>query len=366
MAEEKDSQDQSQKTEEATAHRLKEAREKGQIALSREVNHWMVILAILLITATFSPYLLGRLATVLMPFLVPSQFSIHDASNISAILSELFGNVSKVAFIPFLAILIAGASAGLAQTKFLISIEHIKPKFSKISPLAGIKRMFSAHSLIEFLKGLFKITVIGAILFYILYPELRKITYWGTIPVNHILPAAQTILIKILIAVLAIMGVIAIADYFFQRFNYLRQLRMSKQDIKDEYKETEGDPLIKRRLAEIRREKAQRQRLTSVMPEATVVITNPTHYAVVLKYDPETMDAPKCVAKGADLMAQRIREMADEHNVPILEDPPLARALYSGAELDQEIPTQYYFAVARVVRYIMGLDKQYRATEIEG
>lgn len=365
MAEDQESQDKSQKTEEATARKLEQAREKGKIPLSREVNHWMVMLAILLIISILGQKTMHRVGEILKPLFVSSQFRFEETKEIAGTLSTIFSEVLKASSMLFLALLVAGIAAGLAQTQFLVSAEPLKPKFEKISPLNGLKRIFSSASLMEFFKGLFKMAIVGAVLFTILYPELSHINYWGMLPISQMFPVVQQVLIKMLIVMLAIMALIAGVDYLYQRYNYKKQMRMSKQDIKEEHKESEGDPLIKRRLAQIRRERSQGQRISTAVPDASVVIMNPTHYAVALKYDDETMDAPVCVAKGLDLIAQRIRSLAEEYDIPIIEDPPLARLLYAAVEVDEFIPDKYYFAVARVVRFITGLDRHYRSVNLE-
>jgi len=364
MAEENESQDDSQKTEEATARRLEKAREKGQLAFSKEINHWMIIFGLFLVVAVVGPPALDGVAFALKPLLMAGEIQPLESQQLMGLLQEVMMNALRPMALVFLVFIVAGLVAGFAQTQFLISFESIKPKLSKISILQGLKRIFSPSSLVEFIKGMGKIIMVSTIFMMILVPDFYRLNRWGDIPVGRIFEIIQERLIRLLLVVLAILGFVAGLDYLFQRFTFLKKMRMSKQDIKEEHKESEGDPAIKRRLAELRRERAQQQRIGTAVPLASVVITNPTHYAVALKYE-EGMDAPKCVAKGADVIAQKIRELAEEHDVPILEDPPLARALYAGVEVDKEVPDKYYFAVARVIRYIMGLDKSYRGVDLD-
>jgi flagellar biosynthetic protein FlhB len=231
--------------------------------------------------------------------------------------------------------------------------ETITPKLSKISPLAGLGRMFSKQSLANFVKGLLKLGVVGAVMIVLLWPERDRLE--GLISAD---PAAITDLTlslagKMLGAVVAILAVIAIADYLFQYRQWYEKQKMSLQEIKEEYKQSEGDPAIKGRIRALRQMR-MRQRIMAAVPKATVVITNPTHFAVALQYEPG-MDAPVCVAKGADRIALKIREVAGEHNVPIVENPPLARALHASVEIDQAIAPEHYKAVAEVIGYVMRL-----------
>lgn len=364
MAEDKESQDDSQKTEEATAHKLEKAREKGQLAFSKEINHWMMFLGLFLVVSVMAPSVVRDVASVLKPLLMAGQFEPLEGSDLMLLMRSIFfGSLMPVSLI-FLVFIVASLLSGFAQTQFLISFESIKPKFSKLSPFAGLKRMFSGSTLVEFIKGLIKITIVSTIFVMVLLPDFQRLNQWSGIPIGRIFEIIQQILIKLLLIVLAIVGVLAGGDYLYQRFTFMKKLRMSKQDIKDEHKESEGDPAIKRKLAELRRERSQQQSLMTAIPQASVIITNPTHFAVALKYA-DDMSAPKCVAKGMDLIALRMRELGQEHNVPIIEDPPLARALYAGIEVDDDVPEKYYFAVARVVRYIMGLDKNYNSSNLD-
>lgn len=363
MAEEQGDQDESQKTEEATAGRLAKAREKGQIAFSREINHWMMFLGLFLCVSILAPMVLQEITAVLKPFLAAGHLGPLQGMELMGLLQGvLLGSFKPMALI-FLTFIIASLISGFAQTQFLISFESIKPKFSKLSLLQGLKRIFSITALVEFIKGMGKIIVVSAIFVLVLLPDFFRMNQWVNIPAGRIFEIIQAILIKLLMIVLAVVGVIAGLDYFYQKFSFLKKMRMSKQDIKEEHKESEGDPAVKRKLAQLRREKVMSMSLATAIPQASVIITNPTHFAIALKYD-EDMQAPKCVAKGQDLIALKIRELGVDYNIPILEDPPLARALYAGVEVNDEVPEKYYFAVARVVRYIMGLDKAYVAAEL--
>ena len=247
----------------------------------------------------------------------------------------------------------------LFQTKFLVSGEIIRPKFSKINPLEGFKRLFSLKSVIEALKGILKIVL----LLVIIFNNLKKLiedsnkypfTDIGS-AIGHFVDACGTMMFQIIIAFI----VLAAADYMYQWWEYERQMRMSKQEIKEEYKQTEGDPQIKGKIKEMQRRRAQ-MRMMQQVPQADVVIKNPTHYAVALRYKPEQDNAPIVLAKGQDSLALRIIGVAEEHKVTVIENVPLARALYAQAELNREIPPEFYNAVAEVLVYIFKLDENRR------
>jgi flagellar biosynthesis protein FlhB len=280
------------------------------------------------------------------------QFEI-GGSALTNVMWGLFSAIILVAVIPMLVLAACGVAGNLIQHMPLISTEPITPKFSKVSPLAGFKRLFSQEALVNFAKGLVKIGVVGAVMFFVLWPERDQLDTMITLEPALILVEFQQLGLKIFWAVLAIITIIAIADFVYQRQRWWNRQKMTLQEVRDEYKQMEGDPKIKGRIRQIRNERS-RKRMMSSVPNATVIITNPTHFAVALQYDRD-MPAPKCVAKGADAIAFRIRELAKEHDVPIVENPPLARALYATVEIDQVIPVEHFKAVAQVIGYVMRL-----------
>lgn len=359
MAEDKEKdQDQSQKTEEPTAHRLEKAREEGNIPLSREVNHGFVILGATIAIAAAAPQTFEAISKTISPFLLFSQFVLDDPAGLLRVLSETLKQIAFAMMFPILALMLAGLVAGFAQTKFLVTSKSLKPKFEKISPFAGFKRLFSQRNLVEFTKGLLKILIVGAVCFGVLFPYLGTINRYVSLAPFFTLLEIWHLIIKLFVAVVSIVAFVAVIDYLYQRFAHIKKLRMSKQEIKDEYKHLEGDPKIKQRIADIRAQRA-RARISERVPKATAVIVNPTHYAVAIEYDSATMRAPIVCAKGVDFLAQKIKEIAKENDVPIFENPPLARALYGGVEIDHPIPAEHYEAVAKVIRYIMGFEKHY-------
>jgi flagellar biosynthetic protein FlhB len=233
------------------------------------------------------------------------------------------------------------------------------PDLNKINPMTGFGRMFSLQSVVELLKSIAKLTVVGVICYIALKPHVIELESLPSMDLMAVLAFLHRILIRLVMAIVLAIVVIAAADWFYQRFSYMKKLRMTKQEIKDENKQTEGDPMVKSRLRALRIQRA-RNRMMAAIPKADVVVTNPTHYACALKYDADTMNAPTLVAKGQNLIALRIREIAQENDVPVVENPPLARALYASVDLDREIPPEHYKAVAEVISYVMRLKGKLR------
>ena len=352
MAEE--SGDKSQKTEEPTQKKLDDAKKKGQVPSSREVNHWFMILAATIIVAMVSPSMSSGIMGALRKFLERPHDIPLDENYIADVLAGAASEIAFIMLVPILLLLVAAFASGTLQSGLVVAVDRIQPKFERISPLAGIKRLFSFKSLAEFIKGVAKITIVGAVATMLMLPSfsgLEQLIKMDTILAAGVL---HTLVSKLLLGVLAVVTIIAVLDFLYQKFEFMKQMRMSRQEIKDEFKQTEGDPMVKQRLRQIRQERA-RQRMTAAVPEATVVVTNPTHFAVALKYEFEDMDAPVLVAKGQDFLAQKIREIANDHDIPIVENPPLARALYAGVDIDEEIPPDHFKAVAEIIGYVMRL-----------
>jgi len=255
--------------------------------------------------------------------------------------------------IPFLLLMLAALGGNLIQHRLVWSIEALAPKLSKISPAAGFKRLFSAQALANFAKGLVKLVLIGTVLTVLMWPERGRIMALERADPVTVLPLAQSLAMKLLAAVVAMMAVVAMADYLFQYRQWYERQKMSLRELKEEFKESEGDPVIKGKMKQVRNSR-MRKRMIANVPKAAVIITNPTHYAVALQYE-RGMEAPVCVAKGVDALALKIREVAGQHSIPIVENPPLARALHATVEVDQVIPLEHYKAVAEVIGYVMRL-----------
>ena len=349
-----DQTEDSQKTEEPTHKKLEDARKKGQTVNSREVNHWFMILGLTVLVLVFAGEMMASLRDTLAGFLQMSYAFSVDGDGLREVFRRAGAEILLALFLPVLVLMAAALAAGLVQSGFLLAVDRITPKMEKISLLKGIKRLFSLKAILEFIKGISKLTIVGVVGTLLVLPEFENLEGFVGLPLPHILDTINVLALRVLIGVLATVSIIAGIDYLYQRFDFFKQMRMSRQEVKDEFKQTEGDPIIKSRMRQLRMERAQR-RMMAAVPEADVVITNPTHYAVALKYDMEAMAAPRLVAKGADHIAARIRDVAKEHEIPIVENPPLARALHAGVELDQDIPEDHYKAVAEVIAYVMRL-----------
>jgi flagellar biosynthetic protein FlhB len=255
--------------------------------------------------------------------------------------------------LPFLILMLAALLGNLVQHQLVWSFEALTPKFSKISPLAGLKRLFSKQALANLAKGLVKLVLIGSVLTAMMWPERGRLEGLERTDPAAVLPLVQSLGMKLMGAVVAMLAVVAAADYLFQYRSWYERQKMSLREIKEEFRQTEGDPVIKGRMRQVRQSK-QRRRMMAKVPKAAVIITNPTHYAIALEYE-RGMDAPICVAKGVDAIALKIRQVGEKHSVPIVENPPLARALHASVEIDEAIPPEHYKAVAEVIGYVMKL-----------
>jgi flagellar biosynthetic protein FlhB len=352
-------QDDSQKTEEPTQKRLDESRQKGQVASSKEINHCFMILGGALFVIMLAPGTLRSIEGSLVRFIAdPHEMSV-DGAGLTGVLRGTLSDVALALLMPLGLLLLLALFSGFVQHGALFSAEQLMPKLDKISPMAGFKRLFSMKSMVEFIKGLLKLVVVGTVLTLVVMPELSHITALPGYSAPDLLRFISGLSGKVLIAALAVVAVIAGLDMFYQRFAHMKSMRMTKQEVRDEMKQTDGDPMIKSRLRQLRMERARRRMMAEV-PKATVVVTNPTHYAVALRYVAGEMEAPILVAKGADLVAARIREVAQENEIPIVENPPLARALFATVDLDQSIPAEHYRAVAEIIGYVMKLKQVVR------
>ncbi|NVD34455.1 flagellar biosynthesis protein FlhB [Marinobacter lutaoensis] len=356
MAEENDNSQ--EKTEEATPRRLEKAREEGQTARSRELATMAVLLAGAGGLLMFGSHLGAALEAIMRDSFTLERSAIFDTRHMSL---QLLASVREaaLALAPILLLLLVAAIAGsVALGGLLFSGKAIEPKFSRLDPIKGLGRMFSLRSLIELAKAIAKVGLVMAVALLILDLRTEDLL---SIAEEPVLPAMAHVLWTLgwsFFFLSAATVVIAAIDVPFQIYDHRKKLRMTKQEVKDEYKDTEGKPEVKGRIRQLQREMAQRRMMQDV-PTADVVITNPTHYAVALKYDQKTMAAPVVVAKGADEVAFKIMEIAREHKVEILRTPPLTRAVYHNTELGDEIPDGLYMATAQVLAYVFQL-RQFR------
>lgn len=351
---ENDQTDDSQKTEEPTPKKLEEARKRGQVALSREVNNWVMLCAATILIVTLAATMLSDLKDMMSVYIEHA----HDLPQAPGGMEEVLGGALKktllIMMLPLLLLLAAAFFGPFLQIGPLFAPEVIKPDISKISLIKGFGRLFSMRSIVEFVKGIMKITIIAVVAVIIIYPYFGTLEHMIDMPVPMVMEELQFLTIRMMIGILIILAVIAGLDLIYQRYEYNKNMRMSRQEIKDEYKQSEGDPHVKARLRQLRTERA-RQRMMQAVPDADVVITNPTHYSIALKYNPDESPAPIVIAKGIDEVALRIREIAKENDIVLYENKPLARALYDVVEIDEIIPTEHFKAVAEIISYVFKL-----------
>lgn len=357
MAGDTKDQDNSQKTESPTQKRLDEAKKRGEVAYSRELMHWFVIGAMAIVLFAILPKPAGSLMGTLKLYIEQPHTYYTDSVQLGVHLKYVGLDVLKTLAFPFSFLIIIILIAGFSQTRFIISFSLIKPKLENVSPTKGFKKLFSKKAIIEFLKNLAKVIGLSVLVIYVIKNEFKGIERWATLSVSDFLFVVRHIVFKVFVTILATMLLIAILDFIYERFAHLLKLKMSRKDIQDEQKDTEGNPQVKGKIRQIRQARARKNMMQSV-PQATVVVTNPTHYAVAIKYEEETMDAPVVIAKGRDYIALKIREIAQDNKIPIVENPPLARSLFNNVNLDEEIPYEHYQAVSEVIRFVMELKRK--------
>ena len=350
-----DDEDKESKTEEATSKKLTQAREKGNVPQSQELRTAVNLLAALILVWMIAPTVARHLQTSMGAFLGRvHQVRADTEQELTRLLWGLLIDVAPWAILPLIIVLVLGIGGNLGQVGWIFLPDKIMPDPSKMDPLKGLARMFSKKAVIDLGKNILKLVAVGAVMINVLSPHIKELPLLLDKDLLATLSFTHHLLIKVTFIAVLCMVVIGGGDFVWQRFDFLKEMRMSKQDVKDEHKQTEGDPLIKSRMRGLQIQRSRR-RMMQAVPTADVVVTNPTHYAVALKYDGATMRAPTVVAKGTDIIALRIRSIAEENNVPIVENPPLARALHAAVDLDREIHPDHYKAVAEVISYVMRL-----------
>jgi flagellar biosynthesis protein FlhB len=345
-----DDVDDSQRTEEPSGRKLSKARDRGQVAQSREINNWFMIGTGLGLVVFGGGPIAHTVGMALKRYIEsPQELSVDGA--LWPAVRETLGTIGTALALPMILLIVAALAGSLIQTGLLFAPEKLSPKLDNLSPMKGFTRLFSARGLIEFGKTLAKLAVVIAVVVILMRPELARLPLMSGLDASAMLGEIARLTGRMGLGVFVALTFIAMLDYAFQRFSFMKSMRMSKQEVKEEFKQSEGDPMIRARLRQIRMDRA-RKRMMAAVPTASVVVTNPTHVAVALKYELGAEGAPTVVAKGAELMAARIREIATEHKVPIVENPPLARALYHNVEVDQQIPSEHYKAVAEIIGYV--------------
>lgn len=347
-----------EKTEKATPKRKQDERKKGNVFQSREIGTVLSLVAVVFSLQLLGPWILSKLEQSMSDFF--GLIGTQEVANISDV-RVMFLNVGTCFAVTILPVLLIGVLASIiatiAQTRGLVSFQLLKPKFNRINPIEGFKRLFSLRGLVELLKSILKIVILGVVIWQQVEDLLPTIPRIVDMTIPQAMVLAGSAIMQIVKNVAIIMAFIAAADLLYQWYEYEKNLRMSKQEVKEEYKQTEGDPQVKGKIREKQNAMARRRMMQNV-PGADVVIRNPTHYAVALKYDAARNRAPVVVAKGQDELALRIVAVAEQHDVVITENRPLARGLYEAVELDQEIPDRFYQPVAEVLAFVYNLKKK--------
>jgi len=347
-----------EKTEQPTPRKRQELKEKGEVAKSKELPSVAVLLAALISLSLFGSFMYNHIQIIMKgAFSLPSihNFNIPEFLKFA---QNIIGRLIILLSPLFAAIFITAILSNIMQVGFILSGESIIPKLSKIDPIKGFGRLFSKQAFMEFIKSLLKLSIVGGIAFHTVKGEMNNFVLLGDMELNSIFVYILKIFFKIFIRCSLAMIILVVIDYAFQRWEFEKRIKMTKQEVKDDFKKSEGDPLIKSRIKSIQMEMA-RKRMMQAVPEADVVITNPTHLAVALKYDSSTMNAPKLIAKGSRKIAEKIKDVASKHRIPILENKELARNLYSLVEVGQEIPPELYQTVAELLAYIYRLKSNY-------
>jgi flagellar biosynthetic protein FlhB len=339
------------KTEQPTPRRRQEAREEGQVPRSTDLTGALALLAGLILLNVFGPGMFERLLLLIREMVDVSDAPVAALPNWMA--RTLY--TAALLLLPFLLLLMVLTGAGaLAQTGLLLTPKKLIPRINNLSPIKGVKRLFSLDSATRTVLGFFKMALVALVAYYTILARIRPVLGVGSLPPLGILHMASEMLFSLMLRLALVLLILGLIDYFYQRHKIEKQLRMSKQEIKDELKRMEGDPLVKHRRRQVQAKLAL-QRIAIDVPKSDVVVTNPTEYAVALKYDELTMRAPRVLAKGKDLLALRIRQIAQQYGVVIVQRPPLARGLYTACEVGDEIPPAYYRAVAEVLAYVYQL-----------
>lgn len=347
-----DDEDKDSKTELPSEKKMADAIEKGNVPFSREVTIFASTLAIYIFIVFFLPSGFARLTEALKDvFEQPEAWRLDNAVDVVALILHVFSAASGL-IIPFFVLLIAfGIGSAVLQNMPAMVLDRIQPKFNRLSPASGFKRIYGVQGLVEFAKSLFKIVVVSIIIVLVLWNDYFESLDAMFSDPSTILARMGNDLNQVMLVILAATAIVAVADFFWTRHHWYTELRMTKQEVKEEMKQSQGDPIVKARLRSIARDRA-RKRMISSVPRATLVIANPTHYAVALRYVREEGDAPVVVAKGQDLVALKIRSLAEENGIPVFEDPPLARSMFAQVSVDSVIPPVFYKAVAELIHRI--------------
>ena len=347
-----------EKTEEATPHKKREVRKEGQVTKSTDLNAVAVLLAVyLLLRVSYDSFVQNMCNYISFCLSDGILRPLSQGNVVNVFLESAFFTIRFM--LPVFAVcVVAGLAVNLGQVGFVFAPKVIQPKLSNLNPVKGFQRIFSRRALVELAKSLFKVVVIGWVAFSLVRKDINNLLLIADMNPAGILVSVAGVLTKVGAGCIGVFLAIAIFDYVFQRREFKKRIRMTRKEVRDEFKQMEGDPLIRSRIREQQREMARRRMMQSV-PEATVVITNPTHLAVALKYEIGKQDAPLLVAKGAGYIAEKIVETAKEHNVPVIENKPVARMLFKDVDIGEDIPSELYQAVAEILAMVFRLRKKH-------
>ena len=347
-----DDTDPESKTEEPSAKKLSDARAKGDVVKSADIPQLASLLGAVSVVLLAGGWMTRDLANALVPFIAHAGTIDLTSGGAMVVMRQAV----DAALPPLILVMVvagaAGAAANIAQTGFLLTPDKLKPDFNKLNIMQGLGRIFGIDGMIQFAKSAVKVLVTALIAWMVLKPHVGEVRNLVGMDPAAMLPEAMKLARSVLLAVILFLAITAGFDWFLQRQRFMNRMRMTLQEVKEEFKQSDGDPHIKGKRRQIQMQRS-RQRMMQAVPKATVVVMNPTHYAVALRSEPGETPAPLCVAKGVDDLALKIRGVAEEHGVPVLEDPPLARALYASVEVDEEIPVEHFEAVAKVISFIM-------------
>ena len=350
-------EDESSKTEEPSERKISKAKEEGDVAISQDAKSFIMLLGMLFVVWLLLPLMFKWFYYLGIKFIENAGQIEVTPGNFLLIFKNSALGLFKILSLPFIIFMVLGVVASLSQTGFIYAPKKLEPKWDKLNIFAALPNFINMKKIVESLKGIIKIVVISFIAILVVKPYVKKAELLPGLDTISILSFIHKVVVLLLFTVVCGVLIIAAADYLYQRYSHLKKLRMTKQEVKEEYKQMEGDPLVKSRIRQIRNERA-RHRMMEAVPRSDVVIVNPTHYAVALEYKMDKMDAPVVTAKGMDNIAVRIKAIAEENDVPIVENPPLARALFASTEIDQMIPEEHFKAVAEVIGYVMQLKNQ--------
>ncbi|MBN8554893.1 MAG: flagellar biosynthesis protein FlhB [Deltaproteobacteria bacterium] len=353
-------EDAGDKTEDATASRLEEARERGDVPQSREFGSFMVFLGFTITAYFFAKFFLSHVLKLFDRYFDFKSMQLETSQDFMVLSAAILKDILVLCSPILIGTVVFGIAASLGQFGFLFTTEKISPSFEKIDPIKGFAKIFSKETVVEFIKSFLKLTLVSFVLYLVLKGEIKHLTQLGIEPMSNIFLYFIQLIMKVIFSILIFLAILGLSDLAYSKWSYAQKMKMSLQEIKDESKQKDGDPFVKSRIRQLQRDRVRKMMMKEV-PTADVIVTNPTHVAVALRYQRGVMRAPVVVAKGAGVIAVRIKEIAAKAGVPIVEKKTLARYLYRNIEINEVIPESLYTAVAEVLAYVYKIKKQFTA-----